>query len=201
MTNEEQKDAFLQWVGKHLEEQRDKLKKFCSNKHLSFDDDILSDTILKIAERIIKHGIDDPTDSGFEKYLFKSFKINVLREAQYSRNARRDSNVTEVGELWEAYCNANMMTAEDKLVNDLRKDFAAIYILSRIEDEFGSSMARLFTEKYYLSNTYKDLQRSFPERRKLRDSLLNMKRWAIENISKDDVDKAFAEEYADILGD
>lgn len=199
MTNEEQKDAFLQWMGKHLEEQRDKLKKFCSNKHLVYDDDIFSDTILKMSEKIQKNGIIEATEQGYDKYFFKSFKLNIIREAQYSRNARRDNNITEVGELWETYCNANMMTAEDKLVNDLRKDFSAIYILSKVEHEFGSEMTRLYTEKYYLGITYKQLQKMHPEQKKLRDTLLEMKRWSIDNISKEEIDKAFAKEYADLI--
>lgn len=199
MTNEEQKDAFLQWMGKHLEEQRDKLKKFCSNKHLVYDDDIFSDTILKMSEKIQKNGIIEATEQGYDKYFFKSFKLNILREAQYSRNARRDNNITEVNELWEDYANANMMTAEDKLVNDLRKDFAAIYILSKVEHEFGSEMTRLYTEKYYLGITYKQLQKMHPEQKKLRDTLLEMKRWTIDNISKEEIDKAFNSEYSELI--
>lgn len=199
MTNEQMKSAFLQWIGDNYQQQREKLMKFCSNKHLTFDDDILSDTTLKIAEKILKHSIEDCSEQGFEKYLFKSFKMNVLREQQYSRNARRDSNVTEVGELWEDYCNNTMVTAQEKLLSDLKKDFSAIFILSKVESEFGSSLARLFTLKYYNGLTYKQLNIMHPDFKKLRDTLLNMKRWAIENISKEEIDKAFAKEYADLI--
>lgn len=199
MSNTEIKDKFLNWVGSHLEEQREKLRKYCSSKRLEWDSDIFSETILKTAEKILKHGLTDCSEKGMEAYLFMAFKMNTKREKQYSRNARRDKNIENLNELWESYCNENMSTSTEKLLSDLRKDFSAIYILSRVEDKFGSSLARLFTLKYYNNLTYKELQRMHPQERKLRDSLLEAKRWCQEHISKDEVDKAFAEQYADII--
>ena len=199
MSNTEIKNAFLNWVADNYQQQREKLRKYCSHKMIEWDSDIFSETVLKVAEKIIKKGIEDPTASGFEKYMFRSFVQNVKREKQYSRNARRDRNIENINDLYEDYCNTTMSTATDKLLSDLRKDFSAIYVLSRVEHEYGSSLARLFTEKFYIGHTYRELQRRFPEQKKLRDKLLEMKRWCQENISKDDVDKAFAEQYADII--
>lgn len=194
-----QKDKFLQWIGEHWEQQQDKLKRYCSNKHLDFDTDVFSETVLKVAEKIQKNGIEDCSESGMDKYFFKSSVQNIRRELQYSRNARRDYNVTEVGELYEDYANAHFSTAQEKLLSDLRKDFSTIYILSKVESQYGSSLCRLFTEKFYIGHTYKDLSKRYPEFKKLRDKLLDMKRWAISNISREEIDAAFNAEYADIL--
>lgn len=199
MSNEEIKDKFLQWAGAHLEEQQDKLRKFCSNKRLEWDEDIFSETVLKTAEKIMRKGIEDPSEKGYESYLFKAFTQNTKREKQYSRNARRDRNIENLNELYENYCNTTMSTAQEKLLSDLRKDFSAVYVLSKVEHEYGSESARLFTEKFYIGHTYKDLQRRFPEHKKLRDKLLEMKRWAMINITREEVDAAFSVEYADIL--
>lgn len=196
-----QKDKFLQWIGDNLEEQREKLKRYCSSKRLEWDSDIFSETILKTAEKILKHGLVDCSEKGMEAYLFMAFKINTKRESQYSRNARRDYNVTSVGELYEDYANANFSTAQEKLLADLKKDFSAIYVLSRVEEQFGSELSRLFCEKYYLSRTYRELQKLHPSMKKLRDTLLSMKKWCQETIKREDIDAAFSEAYSDLLDD
>ena len=82
-------DIFLNEVSPYYEEYRDKFKLNCLKEHTSFDDDIYSDTLLKCYDSIQRNGLADTSTQGCLNYFFQSFKINIKREADYSRNRMR----------------------------------------------------------------------------------------------------------------
>ena len=84
---------YLVWVGKNLTQLQDRMKKYCASQRLEYDEDIFSDTYLKIYEKIRKNGLQDTTEEGMLNYTFIAFKINTLREPQYARNKKRNLNV------------------------------------------------------------------------------------------------------------
>lgn len=197
MTNDENAKAFLAWVGNNYERIKKKYMKFCSVKHYEWDEDIFASTYLKVHDKILKNGIDDNTEQGFENYFFLSFRNNVKREGQYARNAKRDSNVTsnDLNELYEIWFNKSYDSSKTKLLSDLYKDFAALYILLNVEQHFGSEYLTLFREKYFNSKTYKEIKQRYPNVSKTRDKIIETKAWVIENIKKDDINKLFEELY------
>ena len=121
-TNEQQAEKFLQWLNNHYTSQKQKLLAFCNDKKYKFDDDIFSDTYLKIYEKIRASGINDDSEKGFENYLFMAFKQNLHREKLYARNLKRDENNANIAALNEMFLNQKL-TQEEKLLSDLRKDF------------------------------------------------------------------------------
>lgn len=194
------KDTFLHYIANHYNELKQRFQAFCQNKHFDWDEDIFSDTILKCSEVIGKKGLEDKSDVGIENYFFKAFKTNIQREKQYSRNSKRDMNVGDVGVLYENWFNANNISSTEKLLKDLKTDYSALYLLHRIDEQYGSELCHLFTLKYYCSYTYKQLQNKFPNIPKLRDTLLNMKKWLMANVSKEEIQHSFEKKYDQLFG-
>lgn len=193
-------NKYWKWLAEHYDEQKEKLTKYCHHKHMTFDEDIFSDTLTKVAEKIQKKGIKDDTDKGFENYLFKSFKINTIRDKQYSRNAKRDDNQAEaVNELWESWYNEHHETEDEKLIRDLKKDFSILYLSDAVIQQFGEEICHLFLTKYYYQLTYKQLSEKYKNIPKLRDKLLEVKRYLQENVTKEDINQAFWQKYGNLI--
>ena len=189
MNNQEQAEKYLKWMSENYDAQKQKLLAFCNDKHYTFNEDIFCDTYMKIYDKISKYGIKDCTDKGFDNYTFISFKINTMREGQYSRNARRDDNVVNLGARYEAYLNSQL-THEEKLLADLKKDYSTLYLLKVIEDNFDAETFYLFRLKLFSGLTYKQVS----ERTNLkgvRQRIVDCKNYLKHHITKDEIDKAF----------
>ena len=133
-------------------------------------------------------------------YTFKSFKQNLQREKQYCRVAKRDYNVTsdEVNQLYEDKYNKDNDSSLIKLKNDLYIDFATLYIMQRVEQEFDGEHFLLFRLKTLCNLTYKQLQDK-TRLRGVRQKFLTVKNWVKSNVSKQEVNDAFYQMYGDLL--
>ena len=193
----QQADKFLKWINDNYHIQKDKLLAFCNDKKYEFDEDIFSDTYLKIYDKILKYGIKDDSDKGFDNYMFISFKVNTLREKQYARNKKRDGNVINLSGAYEAFKNTEL-SQEEKLKSDLYKDFATLYLLHKAEQQFDQESFYLFKIKTFEKITYKQLQ----ERtgiKGVRQKVVNVKNWLKENVRQQEVKEEFDNIYGDIL--
>ena len=193
---------FLKHINDNYTLLKNKYRRFCKEKDYEWDEDIYSDTIIKCYEAIERKGkLDDATEQGIENYFFRSFKQNIHREKQYCRNAKRDLNVKndDINALYEEYYNANNSSSENKIKSDLWKDFAVLYIMHIVEDNFDNEHTYLFKLKTLIPNmTYKTLQKK-TNIKSSRQKVVTVKNWVKENISKDDVNKAFQRMYGNLL--
>lgn len=193
----QQADKFLKWINKNYEEQKSKLKAFCNDKKFNWDEDIFCSTYLKIYDKIMKCGIKDDSDKGFDNYLFISFKTNTIRDKQYARNQKRDGNIINISGAYESYLNSTI-TQEEKLKSDLYKDFATLYLLHKAEQQFDEESFYLFKIKTFEKITYKQLQ----ERtgiKGVRQKVVNVKNWLKDNVKQSEVKEEFDNIYGDIL--
>lgn len=192
MENKDIAKQYLVWAGENYEAQKRKFQSYCFNKHILFSEDILHHTIIKVHDKIEKTGMKDPTPKGFDDYLFLAFKNNIIREKQYARNTHRDHNVTNLTKAYEQYVNEFQMSANDKIMQDLRKDFTSLYLLRKVEEQFGNDLLHLFQLKYFSKMSYKDIKETtdIPHSRQ---RILEIKQWLKDNVTKRDVDNAFQE--------
>ena len=194
----QQADKFLKWINDNYQIQKDKLIAFCNDKNYEWDEDIFSDTYLKIYEKILKYGIKDETDKGFDNYMFMSFKVNTLREKQYARNQKRDGNVVNLSGAYENYKNTEL-TEQEKLKSDLYKDFATLYLLHKAEQAFDAESFYLFKLKTFERGlTYKQLQEKTGIKG-CRQKVVTVKNWLRENVKQSEVKEEFENIYGDIL--
>ena len=194
----QQADKFLKWINDNYQFQKDKLQAFCNDKKYEFDEDIFSDTYLKIYDKILKYGIKDDSDKGFDNYMFISFKINTIRNKQYARVAKRDGNVINLSGAYENYKNTEL-TEQEKLKSDLYKDFATLYLLHKAEQQFDQESFYLFKLKVFEKGlTYKQLQEKTGIKG-CRQKVVNVKNWLKENVRQQEVKEEFDNIYGDIL--
>ena len=194
----QQADKFLKWINDNYNPQKDKLIAFCNDKKYEFDEDIFADTYLKIYDKILKYGIKDESDKGFDNYMFISFKINTLRETQYARNQKRDGNVINLTGAYEKHKNSEL-TEQEKLKSDLYKDFATLYLLHKAEQQFDQESFYLFKLKTFEKGlTYKQLQEKTGIKG-CRQKVVNIKNWLRDSVKQTDVKEEFDNLYGDIL--
>ena len=193
-------DEYLKWIGKNFEYLRNKFRKFCIEKSYEFDEDIFSDTYMKVYETICRNGLEDNTERGFDNYTFKSFKQNLQREKQYARNEKRDRNFTsdEVDLLYEKYINQTENQSLQKLRNDLYIDFATLYIMSKVEEHFDEEHFYLFRIKTLGNLTYKQLQQK-TKIKSARQKVIDVKNFLKNNVTKEEINDAFQLMYGDLL--
>ena len=195
-------DIFINYINDNYKTLKNKYRRFCKEKDYQWDEDIFSDTILSCYTAIErKGGLDDTTNQGIENYFFRSFKQNIQREKQYCRVAKRDLNYNSdnINDIYEIWYNENNSPARVKLLNDLYKDFATLYILTKVEDNFDAEHFLLFRLKYLIPNmTYKKLQEK-TQAKKCRQKVIEVRDWVRANISKDDIKKVFNKMYSDLI--
>lgn len=201
LNNEEIAKRYLEWFSLNYKTLKNKYRRFCKEKDYDWNEDIFSDTYLKIYESISKKGLIDTSNQGFDNYTFRSFKQNLQREKQYCRVSKRDMNYNSdnINDIYEIWYNENNSPARVKLLNDLYKDFATLYILTKVEDNFDSEHFLLFRLKYLIPNmTYKKLQEK-TQAKKCRQKVIEVRDWVRQNISKDDIKKVFNKMYSDLI--
>ena len=193
-------ETFLLHINDNYERLRGRYMKFCHEKQYQWDEDIFSDTIVKCYDTIKRKGrLDDNTPDGIENYFFKSFKINLQREKQYSRNAKRDLNLTDSLEsIYEDYYNNSNITPTEKIRNDSWKDFATLYIMMAVEQQFDYEHFHLFQLKMLCNLTYRELAQK-TNSKGVRNKVLAVKQWVKDNISKEQIKRAFDEQYGKML--
>ena len=190
---------YLAWVGRNLPQLQERMKKYCASQHLVFDEDIFSETYLKIFEKIRKNGLKDNTEEGMLNYTFIAFKINTLREPQYARNKKRNLNVEDgdLNALYEDYLGGELSQRE-KLVGDLLKDFAVLYILHLVEEHFDHEHFKLFQMKFLNDLTFKELRKQSGIKG-ARDKVKEVVEWLKENVDKDSIREAFFEIFNELI--
>jgi len=189
----EQSSRFLKFANDHYEDYKKKWAKYLYDRQVDFDEDVFSETILKVYDYINTNGIKDDSDSGLANYWFKSFNTNIKREKQYSRNVNRDKNIDATEEL------SKEMNGEDELQLKIRRhvfeDWSIVYILRLVEDNFDQISFHCFRLYYILDKmTYSKLR----EITKVPDSkkrVVTIKNWLKDNLTKQQMEKEFSKYY------
>ena len=195
-------DRFIRYINDNYQLLKNKYRKFCIEKQYDWDEDVFSDTILKCHDAIKRKGkLEDTSNQGIENYFFRSFKQNIQREKQYCRVSKRDLNINSdnINAVYEEWFNKSNDSAINKIKSDLYKDFATLYIMHRVEDEFDQEHFRLFNLKTMIPNmTYKKLQEK-THCTSCRQKVVNVKNWVKNNVTKKEIGDAFQTIYGNLL--
>lgn len=192
---------FINYINDHYKQLYYKYRQFCKEKDYEWSEDIFQDTIVNCYSAITKKGkLQDTSNQGIENYFFKSFKMNLMREKQYARNQKRDLNVEadDVDVMYEDWTNNNKEDARTKIVSDMWKDFSCLYIMMLVEDNWDDEHFYLFRLKHLCNMTYKQLTDKTGIKG-VRQKILDVKQWLKDNLSKEEINKAFQLAYGDLL--
>lgn len=191
--NEKQARDFLQYINDNYDFLIQHFKAYYANKRQKFDVDVFSNTYLKLYEVICKNGIKDSTPNGYQNYLFMAVRNNVIRESQYIRNKNR-SDVKEdetLEHIYDEYYNKVNDSADVKILNDLYKDFAALYLAKAVEKQFDDVSFFLWRIKHFSKKlTYKQLG-EITGVKNCRTYVNEVNAWLKENVTKAEVKKEF----------
>lgn len=199
MTNEDIAKEYLEWVGNNLDSLRTRMQRYCTSQHIDFDEDILSDTYLRIYEKICKTGLSDTTSNGMLNYTFMSFRTNCKREPQFARNRLRDLNIEDdkLNDLYEQYISGQVGERE-KLASDLFKDYSTMYLLYRAEDQFPKDQYNLFKMKFMANITFKELRKRTGVKG-CREKVNEVTQWLRDNVTKEDIKASFGEIFGNLI--
>ena len=139
----------------------------------------------------------DTTEKGIKNYFFMAFKQNLQRESQYARNQKRDGNVVNLQSANERY-QSSKLTQEEKLKSDLYKDFATLYLMHKVEDNFDGEHFYLFRLKTFTNMTYAKLS-EHTGIKGCRQKVVDVKNWLKQNVKQEDIRKEFDAIYGEIL--
>lgn len=189
---------FINYINDHYDEIYNSFLAFCNNKNYKFDEDIFQDTIIKCYKLIDKQGyLKDKSEKGIKNYFFMSFKQNLQRETQYARNQKRDGNVVNLNDANERFQNSKL-TQEEKLKNDLRKDFFTLYLMKKVEENFDAEHFYLFRLKTFTNMTYAKLS-EHTGIKGCRQKVVDCKNWLKNNVSREEIEKVFEETYGEFF--
>ena len=192
---------FINYISDHYNQLYYKYRQFCKEKDYQWDEDIFQDTIVNCYSAITKKGkLQDTSNQGIENYFFKSFKMNLMREKQYARNQKRDLNVEadDVDVMYEEWTNNNKEDARTKILSDMWKDFSCLYIMMLVEDNWDDEHFYLFRLKHLCNMTYKQLTDKTGIKG-VRQKILDVKQWLKDNLTKEEINKAFQLAYGNLL--
>ena len=189
---------FINTVNDNYETIKKELQSYCDSVGEKFDEDIFQDTIIKCYTLIDKNGeMKDSSYQGCKNFMFQAFKRNLKREQQYARNQKRDGNVTNLSKHNEVYLNSKL-TQEEKLKSDLYKDFATLYLMKKVEEQFDGEHFYLFRLKTFTNMTYAQLAEKTGIKG-CRQKVVDVKNWLKDNVKQQDIKDEFDEIYGDLL--
>lgn len=188
MANDLYKIVADKWIGIINDEYEEIKRGFelsCKKEMTAFDEDVFQSTILNCYNAILKNGMTDLTRQGMKNYLFKSFKMNIKREALYMRNAKRDDNVDddEMREILDMRDDTD--STKEKVDAQLFNDWTVIRVLEILEDEFDTITFNCFRLKWLVPGmTYTRLK----ELTKVKDCkkrCIDVMKWCRDNLDMD----------------
>lgn len=193
MANETQARKYLNLANDKYLDYLKKWRTHIQDKGYDWDEDVYSDTILKVYDNILKNGIKDDSEEGLSNYWFKSFIVNIKREKQYSRNLYRDMNVDASEELDKEY------NGDDELKLKIRRhiydDWLSVRLLQIVEQNFTSREFRCFRLYYIVPKMTYEKLRDLTKIKDCKKIVNTIKKWLIENTDKHQLDKEFSKWY------
>lgn len=194
MDSKQRADLFLEEIAPKLKEYEYKWRIYFKEIALTFNIDVLNDTILKCYDTISRLGLKEGQKESLN-YLFKAFKMNSIRELQYARNKNRDE-VEDIGALHEQFMNSQK-SADYKIVYDLWTEFQFNYITRQVELYFDKSAFYLFKLKYILQLD-DDKIRKKSRNQNWKKDLKDIVKWLKVNVKKEDIIREFNQKYPEV---
>lgn len=195
-------EVFINFINDNYKEVKDLLKVTSNQRNIQFDEDIFHNSIIRCYNTITKRGyLKDKSPYGCKSYILRSYFNNIREDKRAACNAKRDYNYTSenIGQLHEDWYNNAKESAKEKIINDMFKDFALLYILMLVEENFPEEYSYLFRLKELIPNmTYTKLIKK-TNAKQVRQKVCEVKRWLVENVDKDQIKQEFYEIYGDIL--
>lgn len=183
-------DKWLQYIGTIYEEYRMKYFKMANDLNYNVKEDMLNDTILACYNSIARNNLSDTTEQGMRNYLFRAFKVNLNAISNYDKRKDIVEDLTALAEQYEFQGEATYL----KIKKQLFEDYALIYILEQVENNFDTITFHCFRLKTMLPCTYQRL-REITKVKDCKKRVVKVNKWLRENMTRQDIYNAFISDY------
>ena len=183
-------DKWLQYIGTIYEEYRMKYLKMANDLNYNVNEDMLNDTILACYNSIARNNLSDTTEQGMRNYLFRAFKVNLNAISNYDKRKDVVDDLTALAEQYEFQGEATYC----KIKKQLFDDYALIYILEQVENNFDTITFHCFRLKTMLPCTYQRL-REITKVKDCKKRVVKVNKWLRENMTRQDIYNAFISDY------
>lgn len=184
-------DKWLQYIGTIYEEYRMKYFKMANDlNYNNVNEDMLNDTILACYNSIARNNLSDTTEQGMRNYLFRAFKVNLNAVSNYDK---RKDVVDDLSALAEQYENQGEATYT-KIKKQVFEDYALIYILEQVENNFDTISFHCYRLKTMLPCTYQRL-REITKVKDAKKRVVKVNKWLRENITEKEILTNFKKQY------
>jgi hypothetical protein len=118
----------------------------------------------------------------------------------YARVAKRDLNIDSdsINDLYEEYYNAHKSSSTEKIKSDLWRDYATLYIMLKVEENFDNESFYLFRLKTLGNLTYKQI-REKTNIKAIRKKILEVSSWVKQNVTKEEIKNNFNKQFGELL--
>lgn len=193
---------FLNYINDNYDKVGGTLKLLSAQRKMKYSEDAFHESILRCHKAISKKGyLKDKSPYGITSYLIRSYFNLINEEKRSAKVKKRDMNYNSdnIGGLYEDYYNSNFTDAKQKVVSDLFRDYAVLYVMMIAEQNFDSEHFYLFKLKELCKDmTYKKLSEK-TKIKGVRQKVVEVKRFIQANVTKDEIRKSFFETFGDIL--
>ena len=193
---------FLNHIGKNYNEVKKKIQMLCARNKQAFSEDTFHTVIVKCHQAIEKKGtLNDTSPYGIEAYLIRSYfnqQTDYKRVAEYSK---RDWNYNSdnIHIINEQYQANTYTSAKEKIASDLYKDFATLYLMLKVEQNFDPEHFYVFRIKELCNGmTYKKL-RQLTNITAVRQKVITVRKWLQNNVTKEEITNAFNDLYGELI--
>lgn len=160
---------FLELADRQYQTNKKKWSKLVSDMGYKFDDDVYSDTIIKVYDHIL----NGDCVGKLEDYWFKSFLNNLKREQGYSRNSKRDDiDVIDYLDRIES----DEYNEDDRLL--------LVKLMSMVEREFDVRSYHCFKLYYMLPNMTIDKVDALTGLGDSKQRIMKIKEWLRKNVKQ-----------------
>ena len=193
---------FINYINDNYSGVTNTLRILCGQRQQMFDEDTFHESILRCHKAINKKGyLADKSSYGITSYLIRSYFNLVNEQKRAACNAKRDMNYDSdnITNLYEDWYNDHNLDAREKIVGDMFKDFATLYLLKQVEDNFDTEHFYLFRLKVFdKTMTYRKLSEKTGIKG-CRQKVVDCKNWLKQNVKQEDIRKEFDNIYGEIL--
>ena len=193
---------FLNYINDNYDKVGGTLKLLSAQRKMKYSEDAFHESILRCHKAIEKKGfLKDKSAYGITSYLIRSYFNLINEEKRSAKVKKRDQNYNSdnIGGLYEDYYNSNFTDARQKVVSDLFRDYAVLYVMMVAEQNFDSEHFYLFKLKELCKDmTYKKLSEK-TKIKGVRQKVVEVKRFIQANVTKDEIRKSFYETFGDII--
>lgn len=162
------------------------MKQWAFLNHLTFDEDVFQDTIVKVAEMTLKRGLKDTTEQGILNYWFQALKFNTYQQHLQESKQLKDYNIDpfelDIEDI--PYNEDNVQYA----------DMAAHYIFKKIKEVFDATTVAIWRLRYMVTIDNQELNyKKIKQMTGIEDTrrrIVMVNKWIRENISQKDINNA-----------